>query len=184
MESSLKYDRFSPYILSSTATSFISCTWWPSSTSQIFSTLTSAFSYRARIVVSLLPDFLKNPRKPFSSSSTSKLFSSVTSPEIIVPTSPRSFVFTFFKAVSEKSAIFFCVPTPYCKMPFVSFRLICLLKSSTIFRSSSVRMLSSSCGSSGFSGSAGTSFSSVTGAPNVSTGVGASSNSLNSSLIS
>ena len=169
------------YILSSTATSFISCRWCPSSTSQIFSTLTSALSYFALSAVTLLPDFLKKPRNPFSSSSTSKLFSSVTRPEIISPTSPRSFVFTFFKAVSEKSAIFFCVPTPYCKIPFVLWMSICLLNSSTIRRSSSLSMLSSSCGCAGSSFTATGSGFSSTGAPKLSVGVGTSVNSLNCS---
>ena len=55
-------------------------------------------------------------RQPLSCSVTSKLFRSITSEESIFPTSPRSFVRTLFSAASEKSAIFFCVPTPYCRI--------------------------------------------------------------------
>ena len=48
---------------------------------------------------------LKEAKNPFSFSSTSKLLSSVTTPEIMSPL-PRSLVRTLDRAVSEKSAIF------------------------------------------------------------------------------
>ena len=120
--------------------------------STILSTLASALSYFALRFVSLLPCFLKKPKNPFSSSSTSKLFSSPTRPPIRPPTSPRSFVRTRSRAFSEKSAIFCCVPAPYCRIPGELRRSIFLENSSTCCFSSSERMLSST-GSAGFTSS-------------------------------
>ncbi len=45
---------------------------------------------------------------------------------------------TLPRAVSEKSAIFFWLPAPYCKITLVLCRSICSAKSSTIFCSSGV----------------------------------------------
>ena len=67
----------------------------------------------------------KNPKIPFSSSSASNPFSSPTTFVSSSPTSPRSWDFTLLRASSEKSAIFFCVPAPYC--------IICEVFSTSIF---------------------------------------------------
>ena len=105
-------------------------------------TLISALSYRAFIAPSLLEFLLKNPRMPFSSSSVSKFFNSVTTSVSISPISPKSFVLTFPRAVSEKSAIFFWAPAPYFKIILELERSIFSAKSSTIFSSSGVRTTS------------------------------------------
>ena len=76
-------------------------------------------------------------------SSSSKAFSSVTTLVSSPPISPKSFVFTFSSAVSEKSAIFFCVPAPYCKIIVEFVKSICSEKDATIAFSSSESMLSS-----------------------------------------
>ena len=151
MDNSLKYVRLTSYILSSSAISFKSCCWCPSREAQTWLTLTSALAYLVFNAVALLADRLKNPRKPFSFSSTSKLFSSVTREDSISPTSPISFVRTFFKAVSEKSAIFFCVPTPYCRIACELLISIWWEKFSTICNSSGVRLFSEKAGSCAFS---------------------------------
>ena len=98
--------------------------------------------------------FLKKPRKPFSSSPASKLFSSTTRFAISSPTSPRSFVRTFASAVSEKFAIFFCAPEPYCITSAELVMSIFSAKSSTTFCSSGVSC-TSGCSSSFFSGATG-----------------------------
>ena len=96
------------------------------------------------MAVSLLPVFLKKPKKPFfSSSSRSKPFSSTTSWEIWSPTSPKSLVRTLFKVVSEKEAIFFWAAEPYCSTNVELVKSIFSAKSSTTLRSSGESTLSS-----------------------------------------
>ena len=74
------------------------------------------------------------------------------------PTSPRSFVLTFWSALSEKFAIFCWEPAPYWSTMFGSVMSIFAAKSATIFFSSGVsvtpRSFSASCAA-GTSGSAG-----------------------------
>ena len=81
---------------------------------------------------------------PFFSSPWPKFFSSTTREDRASPTSPRSLVFTLFRALSEKAAMFFWAAAPYWSTTLESVRSICLAKSSTIFRSASVSLLSSS----------------------------------------
>ena len=122
--------------------SFRSCRWWPSSTSQILLTFTSALSYFAFIALILFVLFLKKENGPFSSSA-SNVFSSVTTEVSRSPISPRSLLLTFSSVFSEKSAIFFCAPAPYCRMPFVLARSIWETKASTMAFCSSDRTESS-----------------------------------------
>ena len=132
-----------------------------------------------------LIDFLKSPKSPLSSSVISKLLSSTTRPDNISPTSPMSLVRTFFSAFSEKSAIFFWVPAPYCKIACELCRSIFCEKSSTIFFSSAVRLFSLNAESATISVSSATVLgnSCVSGvSPNVSVGVVVKS--LNSSPMS
>ena len=121
--------------------------------SQIFVILTSALSYFAFRLLSLSPLFLNSPKNPLSSS-VSKSFSCATTSVNRVPTSPISLVRTLLSAVSEKSAIFFWLPAPYCNTAWVLVRSICAAKSSTCFCSSGVSSISgtacSSTNSSGF----------------------------------
>ena len=109
--------------------------------------LASALSYLIFIFSSLLLLFLKKPRKPFSSSSL-KSFSSVTTLVSIWPISPMSLVRTLFRALSEKSAIFFWLPAPYCITIWVLVMSIFEAKSSTIFCSSGVSTTSGILGAS------------------------------------
>ena len=121
--------------------------------SQIFVILTSALSYFAFRLLSLSPLFLNSPKNPLSSS-VSKSFNCATTPVNRFPTSPISLVRTLLSAVSEKSAIFFWLPAPYCNTAWVLVRSICAAKSSTCFCSSGVSSISgtacSSTNSSGF----------------------------------
>ena len=95
------------------------------------------------MVSSLLPVFLNSPARPFFSSSRPKPFSSTTSSERDLPTSPRSLVRTEFSAFSEKPATFFWAAAPYCKIRLESPTLIFLENSSTARFSSSVKSRSS-----------------------------------------
>ena len=88
--------------------------------------------------------FLKKPRKPPSSSSLPKPFSSTTREDRASPTSPRSLVRTLFSAFSEKPAMFFWAAAPYWSTTLESVMSIFWENSSTIFRSASVSWLSSS----------------------------------------
>ena len=121
--------------------------------SQIFVILTSVLSYFAFRLLSLSPLFLNSPKNPLSSS-VSKSFNCATTSVNRVPTSPISLVRTLLSAVSEKSAIFFWLPAPYCNTAWVLVRSICAAKSSTCFCSSGVSSISgtacSSTSSSGF----------------------------------
>ena len=139
------------------ATSFISVTWCCSSSRAILSTLLSTLAYWAFMVSSLLPVFLKRPNRPFFSSSSPKPFSSTTSSERDLPTSPRSLVRTEARAFSEKPATFFWAAAPYWRIMLESMMLIFLEKSSTAFFSASFSRLSSICtgAASGLAGSAG-----------------------------
>ena len=58
--------------------------------------------------------------------------------EIRSPTSPKSWVRTLARAASEKSAIFFWVPAPYCRIWAVFSTSIFAAKASTICCSSAV----------------------------------------------
>ena len=110
-------------------------------------TLDSAESYLAFSVAILFFCFLKNPKKPFSSSSAVIPFSWVTSPAIISPNSPKSLVFTDSRAESEKEEIFCCAAAPYWRMAVLSVTSIFFANSSTTFFSSSVSVESISTGS-------------------------------------
>ena len=145
--------------MSSVATSLSNVIWCCSSTWLILLTLTSALSYFAFISASLLELFLKRPKSPFFSSSLNER-SSATTPVSISPTSPRSFVRTFSIAASEKSAIFFWQPAPYCNTSWVLVRSICAAKSSTCFCSSGVRCTSATSGFFSSATTSGTLFSS------------------------
>ena len=101
---------------------------------------------------SLLLLFLKKPKRPFSSSSPKSL-SSVTTSASIWPISPMSLVRTLFKALSEKSAIFFWLPAPYCMTAWVLVISIWAAKSSTIFCSWGVNTTSGTLVSSSLTGS-------------------------------
>ena len=155
--------------MSRSATSFKSCIWWDSSTCVILLTLVSAFAYFAFMPVKRSEALRNFPKKPFSSSS-SKLFNSVTRLDSMEPISPRSLVRTFSSAFSEKSAIFFCAPAPNCKIIWELLRSIFSAKSSTICLSCGVRELSSKTG---FCNSSGTSASAFSG------GCGSSANGSN-----
>ena len=94
---------------------------------------------------SLLPAFLKRPKKPFFSSSSPKPFSSTTRSERDLPTSPRSLVRTEFSAFSEKLATFFWAAAPYWRIRLESVRSIFLENASTACFSASFSRFSSIC---------------------------------------
>ena len=81
---------------------------------------------------------------PPSSSSWPKPFSSTTREDRASPTSPKSLVRTLFRAFSEKEAMFFWAAAPYWSTTLESVTSIFWANSSTIFRSASVSMDSSS----------------------------------------
>ena len=81
---------------------------------------------------------------PFFSSSSPKCFSSTTREDRASPTSPRSLVLTLFRALSEKAAMFFWAAAPYWSTRLESVTSIFWENSSTIFRSASLSMDSSS----------------------------------------
>ena len=122
--------------------SFMRVTWWSSSAFIMLFTFFSAESYFVFKEVTLLSCFLKNPTSLLSSSSTSKLFSSFTTPESKSPTSPRSLVLTLSRVFSEKLEIFLCAPIPYCKTIFEFVMSMVLANSSTCFSSSGLNLTS------------------------------------------
>ena len=140
------------------------------------STFVSALAYFVFISSSWFDAFLKKPKIPLgSSAAASKPFSSVTRPVTMSPISPRSLVRMFSSVALEKSATFFWLPAPYCKIWVELVRSIFCAKSSTIFSSCGLRLCSAS---SGF----GMGFSSTFGSK-VNVGAGAVSR-VNSGIIS
>ncbi len=119
------------------------------------STLLSTLEYWAFMTSNLFPAFLNLPKRPFFSSSSPKPFSSTTSSERDLPTSPRSLVRTEARALSEKPATLFWAAAPYWRIRLESITSIFLENSSTAFFSASDSMESSSSTglTSGFSGS-------------------------------
>ena len=113
-----------------TATSFKSVTLCFSSSPEMRSTLTSAVEKRALSSSELIFALRNRPAMPFFSGSSSVL-SSTSRPESIVPISPRSPVLTLARAVSEKSAMFFCADAPYSSTCCAFSRSICFAKLST-----------------------------------------------------
>ena len=114
------------------------------------------------------------------SSLGSKPRSSLIRPVISSPITPRSLVRTDSSVLSEKSAIFFCVPTPYCIIAPDCARSILSTKSATCFFSDSERIESSICGAVGAAGAASAGTSSVTGL-GVGTGAGSPNSRIGSS---
>ena len=78
------------------------------------------------------------------------LLSSTTRPVSMLPTSPISLVRTVLRAAPENSEMFFCAPEPYCRTVLASSILMVLEKSSTDFRSASVRFSKVKAGASTF----------------------------------